>query len=78
MTRMFKFITVIVLSICSIPYQSFAQQPENASQTNILLADPTIMPYQGTYYLYGTGGDSDFGFLVYTSSDLKNCRGQKV
>lgn len=35
------------------------------------------MLYQGTYYLYGTGGDSNFGFMVYTSSDLKNWSGPK-
>ena len=39
----------------------------------ILLADPTIYYEKGTYYLYGTG--SPMGFLVYTSTDMKNWSG---
>jgi len=41
------------------------------------MADPTIFLYKGTYYLYGTGGDSNHGFLVYTSTDLKKWEGPK-
>jgi len=41
------------------------------------MADPTIFLYKGTYYLYGTGGDSNNGFLVYTSTDLKKWEGPK-
>ena len=41
------------------------------------MADPTIFHYKGTYYLYGTGGDSNNGILVYTSTDLKNWKGPK-
>jgi beta-xylosidase len=37
------------------------------------LADPTIFFDKGTYYLYGTS--SRDGFLVYTSTDLKNWLG---
>lgn len=47
----------------------------NAQDKNPLLADPTIFEYKGTYYLYGTKGDPEIkgeGFLVYTSTDLKN------
>lgn len=39
----------------------------------IYAADPTIFYDQGTYYLYGTNGDS--GFLVHTSKDLKSWSG---
>lgn len=39
-----------------------------AAGDSIKLADPTIFLYNGTYYLYGTGGRD--GFLVYTSKDL--------
>ena len=45
-----------------------------AQHINPLLADPTIFEYKGTYYLYGTKGNSAIkgeGFLVYTSTDLK-------
>lgn len=41
------------------------------------LADPTIFYWDNTYYLYGTGGDSNHGFLVYTSEDLINWEGPK-
>lgn len=42
---------------------------------NIYLADPTVFYENGIYYLYGTGGDSNFGFQVYTSKDLKTWEG---
>ncbi len=39
----------------------------------ILLADPTIFHHDGNYYLYGTSGkDSNLGFEVYVSRDLKS------
>ncbi len=37
----------------------------------IRLADPTIFPYQGKYYLYGTG-NAGKGFTVQVSTDLKS------
>lgn len=43
----------------------------------IYLADPTIFYEDGIYYLYGTGGDSNFGFQVYTSDDLIKWEGPK-
>ncbi len=43
----------------------------------IELADPAIFFHDGTYYLYGTGGDVNKGFLVYTSTDLKMWDGPK-
>jgi len=44
-----------------------------AAVDTIKLADPTIFLYNGTYYLYGTGGSD--GFLVYTSKDLVSWSG---
>ncbi|HTN39470.1 MAG TPA: glycoside hydrolase family 43 protein [Arachidicoccus sp.] len=40
----------------------------------IALADPTIFPYNGSYYLYGTAGDnrSNAGFPSFYSRDLKH------
>ncbi|MCU7551853.1 glycoside hydrolase family 43 protein [Chitinophagaceae bacterium LB-8] len=53
-------------------------QQEKVSDTSVLeLADPTIFYHKGTYYLYGTGGKVNKGFLVYTSSDLKSWQGPK-
>jgi xylan 1,4-beta-xylosidase len=46
-------------------------------KTPVELADPTIFYSNGTYYLYGTGGNTDNGFLVYTSTNLKNWQGPK-
>ncbi|WP_035779068.1 family 43 glycosylhydrolase [Butyrivibrio sp. MC2013] len=47
---------------------------ENSSYTNPLLnkcADPDILYYKGTYYLYPTSaGDDAHGIKVYTSTDL--------
>lgn len=45
------------------------------SGQHIYLADPTIFYEDGTYYLYGTGGDSNYGFQVYTSKDLRKWEG---
>lgn len=44
---------------------------------NIYLADPTIFLHEGVYYLYGTGGNSGDGFMVYTSTDMKHWEGPK-
>lgn len=46
-----------------------------AAGQNIFMADPTIFVDNGTYYLYGTGGNSNEGFQVYTSKDLKTWEG---
>ena len=51
---------------------------ETITGTTISLADPTIFrDDDGTYYLYGTSGDTGFdsGFLVYKSTDLKHWSG---
>ncbi|GAA4306963.1 glycoside hydrolase family 43 protein [Compostibacter hankyongensis] len=47
---------------------------KDSAGTHILLADPTIFYDSGTYYLYGTGGNTR-GFLVYTSSDMQTWNG---
>lgn len=42
------------------------------------LADPTVLLYKGTYYLYPTGGTRQ-GYVVYTSTDLVHwTKGPKV
>lgn len=44
-----------------------------AQGENPLFADPTILYYDGVYYLYGTNGaNSNNGFTAYTSKDLTN------
>lgn len=54
----------------------FAQE-EQPIDRNIYLADPTIFYENGIYYLYGTGGGPDVGFLVYTSTDRKHWEGPR-
>lgn len=49
------------------------QGKASSVRDTIYLADPTIFLNKGTYYLYGTSGNS--GFLVYESADLKNWKG---
>ena len=50
---------------------------KTSEEPAITLADPTIFYHKGIYYLYGTGGDkqTNQGFVVYTSPDLKNWTG---
>ena len=64
MTLTHLLITAIWLSL------SYFSAPEKSP---ILLADPTIFYHDGNYYLYGTSGhDSNRGFEVYVSRDLKS------
>ncbi len=48
--------------------QNVQQLPENPIMEG---ADPFILLHEGTYYLYSTNAPDD-GYLVYTSTDLKN------
>lgn len=51
-------------------------EPPSQEQNILTEADPTIfMDTDSTYYLYGTGSQSDKGFLVYHSNDLKTWEG---
>lgn len=43
-------------------FVSFLFGLTSVSGQNIYLADPTIFYENGTYYLYGTGGNSNYGF----------------
>lgn len=72
-----SFVSVLFLLFWSGPV-AFAQVKPESSQTDIYLADPTIFYHEGQYYLYGTGGgNSNLGFMVYTSKDLKTWEGPK-
>ena len=69
-----KQINIYIVLLC-FSVQLFGQ---TLSRDQIYLADPTIFEDQGTYYLYGTKGDTRIegeGFLVYRSNDLKNWEG---
>ncbi|MDF9831705.1 glycoside hydrolase family 43 protein [Parabacteroides sp. PF5-6] len=62
--------------VCSGAHATIGEEAEDPS---LYLADPTIFYADGIYYLYGTGGgahaNADQGFLVYTSTDLKEWTG---
>lgn len=45
---------------------------DEAPQTNIYFGDPHVFVDEGTYYIYGTGEESDTGIEVYKSDDMKN------
>lgn len=69
-------VSLLFVFLCGGCAPKIAKQP---SDPGLFLADPTVFYDKGTYYLYGTGGgkdgSSDHGFLVYTSTDLKNWTG---
>lgn len=55
-----------------------ATNPIATQRLNPMLADPTIFENNGTYYLYGTKNNPNVqgeGFLVYTSTNLKDWEG---
>src|SRR5687767_3622225 len=52
-----------------------ASKIQQAVKDSIYLADPTIFYEKGMYYLYGTGGNVNHGFLLYTSKDLREWSG---
>ena len=66
-----SFQIVIIFIFCFS--RTYGQSPVTPVEDSIMrLADPTIFSFRGTYYLYGTGGSSGNGFLVYYSRDLKS------
>jgi xylan 1,4-beta-xylosidase len=62
-------------SVLVILYALLCSVHSIAANTPVPLADPTIFFDKGIYYLYGTGGNADQGFTVYTSNDLKHWKG---
>lgn len=52
------------------------EKPSVPQQEVLTEADPTIfVDTDGTYYLYGTRSNSDTGFYVYRSADMKTWQG---
>jgi len=64
------FAVVLSLSLFSLSKKVTANSFVKVLNDTIYLADPTVFFDKGIYYLYGTS--SNKGFLVYTSTDLKN------
>lgn len=67
-----KYLIAFFLSMSTffIDRHAFANPYKKELNDTLYLADPTIFLDKGIYYLYGTSGDE--GFLVYSSSNLKN------
>ncbi len=74
MTR--KLFIAVLLSIF-ISAGNSQNKESKAVTSQVELADPTIFFHDGTYYLYGTGGQGNTGrgFLVYTSTDMQTWSG---
>jgi beta-xylosidase len=72
----FRFCFVVLFISGVSATNSFPQLKEEKVITDIHLADPAILHYKNTYYLYGTvEGNANEGFLVYSSPDMKRWKG---
>jgi len=63
-------VLIVLLMVFNLPVQRTLAQ-STLKGTPVYLGDPTILNYKGVYYLYGTGQNSDKGFSVLSSKDLK-------
>lgn len=76
--RKLTLLTLLLVGLisCNAKGDSENSLSENeAPETNIYFGDPSITLADGTYYMYGTGRDSDTGIKVYKSKDLENWTG---
>ncbi|TRZ42937.1 glycoside hydrolase family 43 protein [Robertkochia solimangrovi] len=76
----FIFFAFLVISCASDSSGNQDEQfPEEAGSEHLYLADPTMLNYNGIYYLYGTSQGNlekyGKGFLVFTSEDLTEWNG---
>lgn len=68
----------LLLALCLCFWNDTLQAQDSGQEGIINLADPTVFYHDDTYYLYGTvEGNTDKGFEVYTSKDLKSWEGPK-
>jgi len=73
-----KFLIFLLLLCWASKTKLVAQDKSPISRQDIHLADPAILYFNGIYYLYGTvEGNTNEGFLVYTSTNLKSWEGPK-
>ena len=74
----FKRLLLFLFLLCHL--YCFTQISAPSSDTSAIhLADPAIFAYKGAYYLYGTvEGGAGNGFLVYTSTNLKQWKLSKL
>jgi beta-xylosidase len=73
-----KEFLILISLITLLAKATVAQMPSTSGEivyTNPLkvqLGDPFVLYNEGTYYMYGTGGEADRGFSAYSSKDLVN------
>ncbi|MEX0720371.1 MAG: glycoside hydrolase family 43 protein [Balneolaceae bacterium] len=76
MHRIFVIALFVSLISCTSQKDSGGYFDEtNPPLKNIFLGDPSVLLAGNTYYMYGTGVDSDTGIEVYTSQDLEKWTG---
>lgn len=74
MNRIYLIFLLAVPLYVSISTCSDETQPL-PDKSPVFLGDPYILVDDGTYYMYGTGQDSDTGISVYKSDNLKTWEG---
>lgn len=68
-------LSFLVLGGCNSEQPDSYFNNDSQPATNIFFGDPYILLVDDTYYMYGTGQQSDTGIKVYKSSDLKEWQG---
>lgn len=69
-----RLIVFLILSVSSNFCFSEKKAEGEPKQSSLQFGDPSILKYQGNYYMYGTM-NADIGIKVFQSKDLKNWTG---
>lgn len=67
-----SFLPAALMSLSALCGIAACSESKAKSGEEIFLADPTVFVENGKYYLTGTQGDSNKGFIMYESTDLEN------
>ena len=62
---------LLVLSVALVPF-AFAQTEYPVKREALYVRDPWVLPYEGKYYMYGTGLSRGLGYGCSVSEDLEN------
>jgi len=68
--RKLNIVLIVLMMVFNLPVQRTMAQ-SLPKGTPVYLGDPTILNFKGVYYLYGTGQNSEKGFSVISSKNLK-------
>ncbi len=80
MKKFFSVILCLILLMLSLNCFAFATEDEvlydyNIKTESIHIRDPSVMAFDGLYYMYGTGAATTAGYGCYISADLENWAG---